>query len=60
MTIKTKTAWLTFAKKEKITCTYDGEKDPWGKAIWRDAEGNSYELCFARLAKVYAFTKTNF
>ena len=57
MTIKTKTAAIGFAgNKGKVTCTYNGEKDVWGKAIWRDENGNPYELMYARLSKKYAFT----
>lgn len=55
--MKTKTAWLTFAGKEKITCTSTGEKDPWGKEIWRDSEGKAYELKYARLSRTYAFCR---
>lgn len=55
--MKTKTAWVTFARKGKITCTTDGEKDPWGKAIWRDKDGKAYELSYARLARMYAFIR---
>ena len=55
--MKTKTAWNTFGKHGKITCTTTGEKDPWGKEIWRDSEGNAYELQYARMAGVWAFTR---
>lgn len=54
--MKTITATITFNKANgKVTCTNDGEKDVWGKAIWRDENGKPYELCYARMAKVYAF-----
>lgn len=53
--MRTKTAMITFANKGRVKCTTSGEKDPWGKEIWRDAEGNAYELCYARLSKQYAF-----
>jgi len=53
--MKTKTAMLTFANKGKVTCTTSGEKDPWGKEIWRDSEGKAYELKYARLSRTYAF-----
>lgn len=53
--MKTKRAYLTFGRKEMITCTTTGEKDIWGKEIWVDAEGNKYELSYARHAKTYAF-----
>ena len=55
--MKTKTAWLTFACKEKVTCHTTGEKDPWGKEIWRDDEGYAYELKYARLSRTWAFTR---
>lgn len=55
--MKTKTAWITFAKNGKVTCTTTGEKDPWGKEIWRDADGKAYELKYARLARVWAFIR---
>ena len=55
--MKTKRAWLTFACKEKITCTSTGETDPWGKTIWRDEDGKAYELKYARLSGTWAFTR---
>lgn len=55
--MKTKTAWNTFAKNGKITCVSTGEKDPWGKEIWRDTDGRAYELKYARLARVWAFIR---
>ena len=54
--MKTKTAWLTFAKQKKITCTSSGEKID-GKTIWRDKDGKAYELKYASLAGVWAFTR---
>ena len=53
--MKTKTAMITFVNKERVTCTTSGEKDPWGKEIWMDSDGNTYELCYARRAKTWAF-----
>ena len=56
--MKTKTAWITFSRKDgKITCTTTGEKDPWGKEIWRSDDGRAWELCYARLSRVYAFNR---
>lgn len=55
--MKTKTAMLTFANKGKVTCTSTGEKDLWGKEIWRDAEGKAYELKYARLSRTWAFCR---
>lgn len=52
----TKTAWNTFAKKGKITCTSNGEKID-GKVIWYDESGLAYDLSFARLTKTYAFVR---
>lgn len=57
--MKTKKAYLTFARKGMVTCTTSGEKDAWGKEIWKDADGNEYELCYAKRAKVYAFLPKN-
>lgn len=57
--MKTKTAMITFANKGKVKCTTSGEKDPWGKEIWTDSFGNTYELKYARLANKYAFFPTN-
>ncbi len=55
----TKTARIGFGDNgKKITCTSTGEKDAWGKVYWKDAEGNLYELSYARRAKVYAFIPT--
>lgn len=56
--MKTKTAWLTFACKEKITCTTTGEKID-GKVIWRGTDGKPYELKCARAAKIWAFDPYN-
>lgn len=53
--MKTKTAPITFNGSKIITCTSTGKKDSWGKEIWEDADGNKYELKFARLSKKYAF-----
>ena len=55
--MKTKTAMLTFGNKGKVTCISTGEKDPWGKEIWRDADGKAYELKYAKKAKVWAFLR---
>ncbi|MBP5781936.1 MAG: hypothetical protein J6W04_00170 [Bacteroidales bacterium] len=55
--MKTKTAYNTFSQKGLITCTSTGEKDPWGKEIWRDENGNAYELKYARRAGVWAFIR---
>ena len=55
----TKTTRIGFGNNgKKITCTSTGEKDAWGKTYWTDAEGNEYELSYARLAKTYAFIPT--
>lgn len=54
--MKTKTAWNTFARRGKITCTSSGETVD-GKVIWHDKDGKSYELKYARLAGVWAFTR---
>lgn len=53
--MKTKTAWLTFGKHGKVTATSNGVKDPWGKEVWTDKDGNCYELAYARLGGVWAF-----
>lgn len=42
-------------KGKKITCTSSGETDPFNKTIWYDDKGCAYELCYARLARVYYF-----
>ena len=55
MVIKTKKAPILWNDSNKVTCTYSGEKDAYGKAIWRDADGNEYELIYAKLAKKYSF-----
>ena len=55
--MKTKTAWNTFARRGKITCSTTGEKDPWGAEIWRDADGKAYSLNYARRAGVWAFNR---
>lgn len=57
--MKTKTAWYTFEMKKKITCTSSDEKVD-GKTIWRDKDGKSYELKYARLARVWAFTRLSY
>ena len=54
--MKTKTAWNTFGKHGKITCTSTGEVVD-GKTIWRDKDGKAYELKYARLSGVWAFTR---
>lgn len=57
--MKTKTARIGFGDNgKKITCTSTGEKDAWGKVYWEDADGNLYELKYARLARCYAFVPT--
>lgn len=53
--MKTKTAWLTFARTGKVTATTSGEKDDFGKEIWRDSNGKAYELRYAKLARIWAF-----
>ncbi len=53
--IKTKKAPVLWNDKNKIVCRTYGDKDPWGKAIWYDENGNAYELIFARLARKYSF-----
>ena len=53
--MRTKTAWLTFGRHGKVTCTSSGEKDPWGEMIWRDKDGHAYELKYARRSGVWAF-----
>lgn len=55
--MKTKRAIVDFSGKKKITCTTDGEKDAYGKAIWFDSEGKAYELKYASLARCYAFVR---
>ena len=55
MTGKTKTAPVLWNKANTITCTSDGTKDPWGKVTWYDADGNAYELIYARRARAYSF-----
>ena len=54
-TTKTKKAPVLWNYNNIITCVCYGEKDPWGKAIWYDKNGNAYELIFARLARKYSF-----
>ena len=54
MAIKTKKAPVLW-DGEKITCTYDGDKDAFNKAIWYDENGYAYELKYARLANKYSF-----
>lgn len=57
--MKTKRATLN-DMKTVITCTTDGEKDDWGKAIWFDADGKAYELMYARLARKYFFNRRSY
>ena len=59
--IKTKRAQIDFGfnTKERVTCYDYGDKDPWGKTIWYDAEGRAYDLRYARLARVWAFIRVS-
>lgn len=50
-----KVAYTSFANKaSKVVVESTGLKDSWGKAVWADANGNAYEVSYARLTKVYA------
>ena len=53
-----KIVYTSFASKERITVESTKYKDSWGKVVWVDEKGMTYELNFARLAKVWAATKT--
>lgn len=46
--------YKSFASKEKFVVETTGYKDAWGKAVWADENGMTYELSFARLAKKWA------
>ena len=54
--MKTKTAFIGFSGREKITCINTGKKDPWEKVIWQDVEtGKYYDLAYAKFSRMYAF-----
>jgi len=64
--VRTKTAPIGFGDKPVyVTCTTDGTKDIYGKNVWRDADGNTYELNLAYIGNrhrahgtYWAFSRT--
>lgn len=52
--IKTKKCPVLWDSKNKKTVFDYGDKDPFGKSLWYDSDGNAYELIYARLAKQYS------
>ena len=53
--VRTKKAPIKWDDSNKVTCKYYGDKDAFDKAIWYDADGNAYELIYARRSKQYSF-----
>ena len=52
--IKTKVVPVEWDKNNKKKVYSFGDKDPFGKALWYDDEGNAYELIYARKANAYS------
>ena len=52
--IKTKKCSVSWDSKNKKTVFDYSDKDPFNKTIWYDADGNAYEMIYARFAKSYS------